>query len=281
MYIDKELETMLKEPYLDSKKLMTLIRRYKLAKNPIKKEQLRDEIFRNNIRFIRKMVIRKTGSWPEYTEDAFNTAVISFFEGLERFKPNKGFKFHTYMHFWMDKAIYQEFMSRNIVYIPRGDFFKKDSSSVDYAKNSSTIRLDRPLDFDDGMNNSRLDAITDSIININHVDSYRMSEIEDINNAIENSLTNLEQALVSWRYLHEPALTLDEISEIIGMSRERVRQMLASAMFKVRKYVENKETVVRKRKLFGRCAKMQFTSLDIQQMYDEMIKVRKYKDKKV
>ena len=199
---------------------MTLIRRYKLAKDSVKKQQLREEIFRNNVRFIRKVVMRKTGSWPEFTEDAFNAAVVSFFEGLEKFKPNKGFKFQTYICFWLDKAIYGEFMSRNIVYVPRGDFFKKNSSKVNLAKNSSTVYLDKPVDSEDGIGGTtRMDAIADKIIKMNNADPDSSDEVQKINSAIKNSLNSLERALISWRYLHEPALTLDEIAEIIGRSR--------------------------------------------------------------
>lgn len=238
-----ELSDLLKQPYIGHDKLMTLIRRYKLAKNKNKKQQLRDEIFRNNVRFIRKAVLSKVSNYPERVEDTFNAAVISFFEGLDKFKPNRGFKFHTYIGFWVNKAIYQEYVSSNIINIPRGDFFNKDSDSVNAARNNKLVFLDKPLLGDTGpgeKNITMLDVFEDKFTTSATREADEFSEqLRSVKIAMNQILHRYEYTLVYWRYFCNPSLTLDEISNMAGCSRERCRQIIFLGTWKIKKFIES------------------------------------------
>lgn len=248
MFTNPELERMLREPYLNSKQQITLIRRYKLAKNKDKKLQLRDEIFNNNVRFIRKCVYKKVSTHPDEIEDAFNAAVISFFEGLDKFKPNKGFKFQTYIKYWIDRALYDQYISRNIVTIQTGEFFKNDKSEVYLAKNASLNYLDKPVLTDNG----------DEMNHMNVIDKYLLKDdvdgedqiIDDmniVNMAMSKVLREHEALLIRLNYLCDPPLTIAEIAKVVSVSQARVGQILRSSLSKIRRYIKSGGEMKRRR----------------------------------
>jgi RNA polymerase sigma factor (sigma-70 family) len=270
---------MLKEPYLDHAGLMNLIRRYKRAKNSEIKSRLREEIFNNNVRFIRKQVLKKVNSNSDSIEDVFNSAVVSFFEGLEKFKPNKGFKFQTYISFWINKAIYEQFSGDNIVKIPRNDFFLKDSAAVSRAKNAALHYLDKPIVYENGGERDPFDAIAGMVAfdNSEHLDNIS-DGMKLVNIAMNKALNHYERTLVTWRYLCEPPLTLDEVSLLAGLSIERTRQVIAIALYKVKMYIQTKG------KSFGRFSNGEggraskipkYTHDEIMEIHDMVVKARK------
>lgn len=238
MFNNPELERMLKEPYLDSTKLMALIRRYRCAKDPEKKYQLREEIFNNNVRFIRKLVMRKVKA-PDIVEDVFNSAVISFFEGLDKFKPKKGFKFQTYIAYWIEKAVYEEYVGNNIVTMSKGDFFKRDVPATFLAKNFSLTYLDRPIETEDGGSISQCDLIDKHLMSKVHdkENDYVKDKMMKINRAAKVVLLPYEYDILYWHYVCDPPLTLLEIATITKLSKERIRQIGFRATYKIRKYV--------------------------------------------
>ncbi len=241
MQTNTELEKMLKADYIDSEAMMTLIRRYKLAKNPEKKETLRQEIFSNNIRLIRKMVSSKKSTYNnDDLEDIFNSASIAFLEGLEKFKPHKGFKFSTYIGYWIQKAIHNYFYDRNIIYIPKGSFDKKRPLVTQRAFRSSNLYLtylDAPLAInEEGNKSSRYDLLEDETVINPEEETVNKVYGEQIMNLV-NKLSEKEQLIVKNRVFADIPMTLEEVGKIIGVRAERVRMLEAKAFHKLRAMV--------------------------------------------
>jgi len=238
MFVNPELQDLLRQPYLNSAKLMTLIRRYRRTKDEKKKDELREQIFNNNVRFIRKRVLKKVASTADNVEDVFNSAVISFFHGLDKFKPSKGFTFQTYIAFWIDKAIFDEYVSKNIVYVSKGDFYKKDAPLINSAKNNSLRYLDKPVQYGDGDGSlTGMDVLSKLMISKDNPElDYVHDRMKEVNEAMSKALCGYEKAFLTWRYIFEPHLTLQEIASIANVTKERVRQVNLDSMRTIRRY---------------------------------------------
>lgn len=240
MFEDKELQNLLKADYISSTNLIKLIRKYKLARNPEKKEALRQSIYNNNIRFIRKMVSNKISlSDPDDVEDVFNSATIAFFEGLEKFKPNMGFKFSTYISYWIRKSIYDYYYGRNIIYIPKNSFSHKNKlESLEQAKKASNFSLLYLDELKQTTNYEDTYMAYDSIEDPTAINPEDVT-IEKIYNeqllGLVNKLNPNEQIVIKQRFLSETPQTLIEVGEKIGIRVERTRQIEYGALHKLRK----------------------------------------------
>jgi RNA polymerase sigma-32 factor len=63
--------------------------------------------------------------------------------------------------------------------------------------------------------------------------------------AAVGSLTEREQKIIAARKLTTPARTLESLGEELGLSKERVRQIEAAALLKMRRSLESRETELR------------------------------------
>jgi RNA polymerase sigma factor (sigma-70 family) len=269
---NQELDKMLNEPYLDSDKLISLIRKYRNCKDVIKKEKFRDEIFNNNVRFIRKIVIRNTRPCPEMMEDAFNEAVIAFLNGLDKFNPRKG-NFHSYIAFWIQKAIYEEFVSRNIVNISRTDFFDK-KLDLSRVKNGGLIYFDKIVTFNDGNSSTTMEDIIYGKQRHLEDDYSQQDDLIKVKRVMEDVLINAEKAIIYWRYLCPQPLILDEIGVLLKIHRERVRQIENRALWKIRKEIETNGNF-RIYERFSKIDKYNFSNEQMEEMYHKTISMRK------
>lgn len=239
---------MLRQPYIDSKALIALIRSYKRTKDPQKKDILREQIFNNNIRFIRKLVLRKASSNPQMIEDVFNSAVLSFFKGLDKFKIKPNTNFQTYIGYWIDKAIYEEYVASNIVYIPRGLFFNKITPEIYSAKNVSMIYMDKRTASEEGTfgHNDWIDRlINKGAVKKNSLSLDLSDRLVEIKNQIDKKLTPIEKAFMTWKYLYNPPLDNKEISEIVQSSVSNVKAILYGAIAKIYNNIEVGEGFIR------------------------------------
>ena len=275
-----ELKHLLEQPYLSSDKLMTLIRRYKLAKDPEKKHELREQIFNNNVRFIRKQVLRKVKNNPDKVEDTFNAAVIFFFEGLEKFKPHKRFKFQTYIAYWIDRAIYDEYVAGNIVNVSRGDYFKKDSNAVMLAKNSSLTYLDAPVRGEDGGESmTQMDIIFRRLSSVfPENEDHIVDKMGIVNRAIGEMLTNREYSVLYLKYIAQPDLTFDEVGEALGVSRERIRHVLFRAFSKIRYYVKTRGSGESYQHRYAQSKIPELTIHELNALHAKIVAIRKPKN---
>ena len=135
-YQSPELQKLLKEKYMSQNDMTQLIYRYQHCKTPSKKEEMREDIFNNNIRFIKKISLRHARKSKSDPEDLFNSGVVGFLSGLDKFKLSKNVHFTTFIKFWIEKGIYEHLYSQNILYIPRHHFHLHKDQAKGYTNNS-------------------------------------------------------------------------------------------------------------------------------------------------
>jgi RNA polymerase sigma-32 factor len=252
---------------------------YKLA---VKYKQTKDQeiakiLVNSHLRLVVKVVSKYRGYGLSVAE-MISEGNIGLLYAIEKFEPEKGFRFSTYALWWI-KASVQKYIlnSWSLVKIGTTAAQKKLFFNLRKIKNKLNLSDDRDLTSDvlnkiavsldvsvqevkdmntrlkahDGSLNTIIDTSGDS-------DSEWMDFIADSKPNQEDVLAYNEtlkyqkklflQALVVLnkrekdilykRRLTEKAITLDDLSKFYGISKERVRQIELNSIKKIRKAVE-------------------------------------------
>jgi RNA polymerase sigma-32 factor len=209
--------------------------------------------------------------------EAISEGNVGLMQAVERFEPEKGFRFATYAVWWIKAAI-QEYILRSWSLVKMGTtanqkklFFnlrkaKSKISALDegdmrpdqvklIAKRlgvteQDVIDMNRRLGGDaslnapireDGDSGEWMDWLVDDSVS----QESRLAESEQSDNrhkALGEALTVLndrERRIFEARRLADDPITLEELADEFGVSRERVRQIEVRAFEKVQKAVKN------------------------------------------
>ena len=203
---------------------------------------------------------------------------VGLMHAVKRFEPDKGFRLATYAMWWIKAAI-QEYILRSWSLVKMGTtanqkklFFnlRKAKSQIaaldegdlrpDQVKQIATklgvheqevIEMNRRLGGDASLNSPiRADGDGDGewqdwLVDDSDTQESRLVEEEETKNrrdALKDALAVLnerERRIFEARRLTEDPVTLEELSEEFGVSRERVRQIEVRAFEKVQKAVRD------------------------------------------
>jgi RNA polymerase sigma-32 factor len=194
---------------------------------------------------------------------------VGLMQAVKRFEPDKGFRLATYAMWWIKAAI-QEYILRSWSLVKMGTtanqkklFFnlRKAKSQIaaldegdlrpDQVHEQEVIEMNRRLGGDASLNSPiRADGDGDGewqdwLVDDSDTQENRLVEEEETKNrrdALKDALGVLnerERRIFEARRLAEDPVTLEELSEEFGVSRERVRQIEVRAFEKVQKAVRD------------------------------------------
>ena len=196
---------------------------------------------------------------------------MGLMQALQKFDPEKGFRFSTYAMFWIKAEIYETILNNwSIVKIGTSANQKRVFFNLNRAKRALGI-MDGNLSYDqtkqiaDYLNvpendvkrmSTRLSARDVSLNSPAHSDDARdvLSNMPDEKGSVEEDLEQLEfrrrgydllrknleklperdREILRARRLSDPVATLESLSQKYGISRERVRQIEERAYNKLR-----------------------------------------------
>ena len=232
--------------------------------------EARNELITKNLRLVISIAKRHVGSGMDLL-DLIEEGNVGLIKAVEKFDINKGYRFSTYATCWIRQAItnsinekrrtirisaYQENKIRllkdynNSYYCDNGKYPTKEEIAAYFNWDKSTVEnilsivktkivlLSTPISDDSD------DELIDFIEDKDDIDTDKIIFSKQIREAIEKSnLTERETKVLYLRFgiYDGERRTLEEISKIFNLTRERIRQIETNAFRKLRRKNEIKE----------------------------------------
>ncbi len=236
-------------------------------------EDARDTMIRSNLRLVISIAKRYINLGVPLS-DLIEEGNIGLMRSVEKFDPTRGFRFSTYSAWWIKQAVSRaiidqgkmirvpvymneeimkykkavEFLTHKLKRKPRvSEIAKKMQTTVDKVRDfersiSKMSSLDAPIG-EDGDGQVK-DMIADERMASPDQQLENFLNKERAHDLLE-MLTERERRILTLRYGLEDgkARTLAEIAKEIEVSRERVRQLENQAIKKIKKLIQNGQTL--------------------------------------
>ena len=232
-------------------------------------EKALERLTKANLRFV-VSVAKQYQNQGLTLPDLINEGNLGLLKAAERFDETRGFKFISYAVWWIRQSILQAISEQSrIVRLPlnqvgsvnkinreinrfeqaneRRPSIEEIAEKIDLPEdkideamsiNGHHISVDAP--FVDGEDNSLLDIMPNSDSPMADMSLVAESLKAEIQNAL-SVLNERERNVIEASYgINCPELTLEEIGEKFGLTRERVRQIKEKAIRKLRTCTKNK-----------------------------------------
>lgn len=262
--LDKYLQEIGHEKMISSDEEVALAQR---IKNGDRKAL--DELTRANLRFV-VSVAKQYQNQGLSLPDLINEGNMGLIKAAKKFDETRGFKFISYAVWWIRQSILQAIAEQSrIVRLPlnqvgsvnkvsraaskfeqmherrpSADEIAEDvnlpEEKVEAAMKSHSRHLSVDAPFADGEENSLLDIIP----NRNSPSADRELLKESLRDEVERMLQLLNErereVITAFFGIGQPELTLEEIGDKYGLTRERVRQIKEKAIRRLRHSTKNK-----------------------------------------
>lgn len=256
-----------KYPVLSKEEEMTIAKKYFETKDP----EAAQALVRSNLRFVVK-VAAEYSKFGAKMIDLIQEGNVGLMHAVREFNPYKGARVITYAVWWI-RGYIQEYLMRqhsmvrigttqnqrklfyqlqkeqqelerlgqkhNIALLStRLNIPEDEVASMAQRMSGRDVSLDRPLDEDSGstlkdLQSSNQESLEDSLATQEQIQILK-ERIEEI----RPSLSEKEKIILDERWLNDEPLTLQEIGEKYGITREAVRQNEVRLMKKIREKME-------------------------------------------
>jgi len=256
-------------------KLLTPAEELALAKRIQKgDDKAREHMIKANLRLVVKIAKEYDGLGLPLL-DLINEGNIGLMKGIDRFDPTKGAKLSTYAAWWIKQGIRRALMNQSktirvpvhvvdkLAHIRKAelrlrDEFQRDPTSGEIAAeldmdpkqveryqraSMAPISLDAPIG-DDEESGRVADIVADQ--NASSPDDELVEENDaDLMREVFATLPEREQVILQKRFgiNGDDPKTLEEIGSELGVTRERIRQIQDGALKKLRRKMEQKDTI--------------------------------------
>ncbi len=233
-----------------------------------------DALIGSHLRLVPKLA-QKYAGYGVPVADLIGEGNLGLLQSAERFDPSKGFRFSTYARWWI-KAAMLNFVLQTWSLIKVGNgaakkrlFFnlrrakqnlqadgdrylddknieklakhfqvsREDIVAMDQRMSAVDVSLHQPVPGSEGLTFG--DLIADTSIDAEEIlagEDEQHWHVEMLNDALSR-LDGREKDIVTQRYLAEEPITLATIASSYGLTAERVRQIEAKAIGKLRRYI--------------------------------------------
>jgi RNA polymerase primary sigma factor len=185
-----------------------------------------DRLVRSYLAFVIGVTTEFRGRGVPF-EDLIHEGCLGLMKAIARFDPERGARFMTYAAFWVRKGILDAIsVQPRMVRVPR---YQREKGATVLRE----VRLDEPIDVEGGR--SLADGLPDTSRPL-AADALIEREVVARMRRELRTLPARQQAVLASRFglSGGPPLTLLEVGESLGLSRERVRQIEGEALARLR-----------------------------------------------
>ncbi|KAF8683663.1 hypothetical protein HU200_044592 [Digitaria exilis] len=223
----------------------------------------KNRMVKSNVRLVISIAREHEGPGMEFS-DLIQDGIQGLIRGAEKFDASKGFRFSTYSHWWIKQAIRKSVLEQSqIIRLP--SHMAEASNRVKECRRRLHRQLERlpsneEIALDTGMPIRRVEAamslprysvsftgkvgcadvtyqeiMPDTSVETVEEVLHRWLMKKDVGRALD-SLSPRERQVIRYRFGMEGgrARTLHDIGQLMGVSRERIRQIEAGAFRKLR-----------------------------------------------
>jgi len=256
--VDKYLKDISKYELIDSSEEIELAKRIR------KGDQVAvEKLIKTNLRFVISVAKQYQNMGLEF-EDLISEGNIGLIKAAHKFDETKGFKFISYAVWWIRQSILKSIASKSrVVYLPLNKInmvIKVKKTIVELEKDllrePTNMEIAKELDMDikvvnDCVNYSNKHISMDKPINEEGDNLYSVFEnstsekpdqemmnesIKQNINTVLSTVTDREQFILTKHFglNDEVSMSLEEISELLNLSKERIRQIKQKALSKIK-----------------------------------------------
>ena len=228
-----------------------------------------EKLTKANLRFV-VSVAKQYQNQGLSLPDLINEGNLGLIKAAEKFDETRGFKFISYAVWWIRQSILQAIAEQsrfiklplnqvgNVNKITRAlNKFEQENErrpSVNEIAESTNLPEDKIADamtantryvsvdapFIDGEDNSLLDILANNDSPMADNELVKQSLHEEINRALQILGERERNIIEAFFGINQPEMTLEEIGNKYGLTRERVRQIKEKAIRRLRSHTKNK-----------------------------------------
>ena len=192
----------------------------------------RERLIKSHIRMILPIARQFARRYGTPVGDLVSEGTVGMIKGLDRYDPELGYRFSTYIGWWV-RAEIRDYVERNVSVVRPRSRQSRIAADGGQPRLQRDVSLDAPVGEDEG-STSRQDALIapddqEALVIEANLDERRR---EIYAKALE-VLTPRERLVVVSRHGDDTRATLEDLSQALGVSRERIRQIEAKAIEKL------------------------------------------------